>query len=128
MKTFFLVSVVSATRILIVDDEDEIRSVLKEHLEHHGYKCSEAANGKEALEILQKEQFSIVISDVRMPVMDGIELLERSRQLPEPPVVILMTAYTNLTFEKAREKGAFALLSKPFSMNQILESVLSALK
>ncbi len=115
-------------RILIVDDEEEIRSVLKEHLEFHGYKCAEAANGKEALEILQKEPVPVVISDVRMPVLDGIELLERSRQLPKPPVVILMTAYTNLTFEKAREKGAFALLSKPFSMNQILESVLQALK
>ncbi len=118
---------VPKARILIVDDEDEIRSVLKEHLEFHGYECAEAANGKEALEILQSEPLPIVISDVRMPVMDGIELLERSRQLPKPPVVILMTAYTNLTFEKAREKGAFALLSKPFSMNQILESVLKAL-
>ncbi len=115
-------------RILIVDDEEEIRSVLKEHLEFHGYACVEAVNGKEALDLLQNEQIPVVISDVRMPVMDGITFLERSKNLPKPPAVILISAYTNLTFEKAREKGAFALLSKPFSMNQILESVLSALK
>lgn len=116
-------------RILIVDDEEEIRSFLKEYFEGQGFVCSEASNGKEALEIFQSQSnISVIVSDIRMPEMDGIEMLERIQKFPNPPKVILMSAYTTFSLDDARGKGAFALISKPFPMSVMMESVLNAFK
>jgi CheY-like chemotaxis protein len=120
---------VALKRILIVDDEEDIRSFLSEYLESHGFPCEQASNGIEALEKLGSIEIHLVISDVRMPQLDGIGLLRAIRKNnPNFPPVILMSAFTNFNFEEARELGAFALISKPFPMSVIMESVLLALK
>ena len=69
------------TSILIVDDEASVRNVLTQVLEDDGYKTKEAARGEEALECLKKEHFSLVITDIVMPGITGIELLEKIRKL-----------------------------------------------
>lgn len=119
----------SVKRILIVDDEEEIRSFLKEYFEVQGFVCAEACNGKEALEIYQNQSnISVIVSDIRMPEMDGMEMLEKIQKFTNPPKVILMSAYTTFSLDDAREKGAFALISKPFPMSVMMESVLKAFK
>lgn len=119
----------SVKRILIVDDEEEIRSFLKEYFEGQGFVCTEASNGREALDIFRAQSnIPVIVSDIRMPEMDGMTLLEELQKFSNTPKVILMSAYTTFSLDDARDKGAFALISKPFPMSVMMESVLNAFK
>ncbi|MEE9220420.1 MAG: response regulator, partial [candidate division NC10 bacterium] len=83
------------TRILIVDDEAGMREFLSIFLEREGFQVESAQDGQEALEAAEKAPFDLIISDLRMPTMDGVRLLEGLREFqPEVPV-ILMTAYAS---------------------------------
>jgi len=83
-------------RILIVDDEEEIRDMLSRHYRFLGYEILTASNGQEALEILSKERIEIVISDIMMPVMNGVELLSKIR-IDYPMIhVIIITGYVTM--------------------------------
>ena len=102
-------------RILIVDDEATVRSVLSQVLEEDGFETTEAANGEEALEFLKKEPFSLVITDIMMPGMTGIELLVKIKQLYPDTQVIIITSYASLdTALTALRHGAYDYLFKPF--------------
>jgi len=103
------------TSILIVDDEASVRNVLKQVLEDDGYKTKEATRGEEALECLKKEHFSLVITDIVMPGMTGIELLEKIKQLYPATEVIIITSHASLdTAVTAIRHGAYDYLFKPF--------------
>ena len=106
-------------KILIVDDKPEVRSVLQQLLEDHN--ITEASNGKEALDLFKLQVYDVVISDIEMPVMDGIELLKSIKSIKPEQKVINMTANTNLTMQNI--PGTHALLYKPFQFDELFKQL-----
>jgi len=110
--------------VLIVDDELHTREICCDFLEEGQFKVESASNGKEALEILSKKNFQILLSDIQMPEMDGIDLLKESRRLYPEMDVILMTAYGGLpTAIEAIRFGAYDYITKPFSRDFLMNRV-----
>lgn len=108
-------------KILIIDDERSIRSVLSEILVFEGYQVLEAENGKEGLALLLNDSFDLVFCDVKMPVMDGIELLEAlSKNQISVPMIMISGHGTIDTAVEAIRKGAFDFIEKPLDLNRIL--------
>jgi len=116
--------------ILIVDDSESIRSILKLTLKFKGYNVIEAENGLEAFEILKKTQCDLVITDIAMPTMTGIELLNKIRnELKNDKIpIIICTAEKIGDEEELLRKGANKLLVKPFPPTELLEVVQNLLK
>jgi two-component system alkaline phosphatase synthesis response regulator PhoP len=110
--------------ILVVDDEAAIRYSVSKTLQRVGYVVREAASGEEALEMLKGNWFDVVLTDIRMPGIDGVELVRRIKDADPDTVVILMTAYPNLgTAVEALRLGAHDYLIKPSSSQDIRASV-----
>ncbi len=115
--------------VLVVDDEAIIREGLKRILEHKGYNVASSASGQHALECMQKENFGLVITDLKMPGMSGMEVLKAIKVLqPEVPVIIITGYSTVDTAVEAMKNGAFDYIAKPFTPDQILEKVSKALE
>ncbi len=111
-------------RILIVDDELSIRTQLEESLREAGFDTRSAADGREAAELALQESFDLCLSDIRMPVMGGIDLLKRLRETSPETMVILMTAYGGLeTAIQAMRLGAVDYLLKPFQHDELIVKV-----
>ncbi len=116
-------------QILIVDDEKVIRETLKDILEYEGYKTDEAAEGEKALEMIKKKKYDAVILDIKMPKMDGIEVLEKSMSFnPEIPIIMLSGHATIEIAIEATKKGAYSFLTKPPDLNQLLLTVRNAVE
>lgn len=116
-------------QILIVDDERDIRRLLRDMLSLEGHEVSEATNGTEALERLRKASFDLVLTDVRMPNLGGVELLRRVREASPSTEVIVATAYAELdTAIDCLRAGAFDLLRKPFKIQELFSCVARALE
>jgi DNA-binding NtrC family response regulator len=116
-------------KILIVDDETPIRRTLRDILEFEEYEVEEATDGLECVAKVQKEKFDVVIMDIKMPKMDGIEALERLQILsPETPVIMVSGHGTIDTAVEAVKKGAFDFISKPPDLNRMLITVRNALE
>ena len=116
-------------RILIADDEQSYRQLLSLVFEESGHKIRTAKNGREALKLLQEESAEIIISDVRMPDMDGISLLRETREILPDVGVVLMTAFA--TVDTAREAfilGADDFIQKPFDVEELKIIVAKALE
>lgn len=114
----------SKDRILIADDEADIALILKLQLEDAGYKTVRAKDGVEALEMLAKESFELILLDIKMPRMDGIEVLKRVRCSNPSTVVVMMTAHGNEEIAVAAMKeGALDYIAKPFSNEDMLKRV-----
>lgn len=115
------------TRVLVIDDEEGMRVTLAANLELEGYEVVEAADGQRALEIVAEQPFSLVITDIRMPGMSGVEVLRRLRRLRPGIVVIMMTGFAlEDLVEEGILEGAYAVLKKPFSMDLAAEVVARA--
>jgi len=115
-------------KILVVDDETPIRRTLRDILEFEGYDVEEASDGLECIAKVQKEKFDVIITDIKMPKMDGIEALERLQILsPETPVIMVSGHGTIDTAVEAVKKGAFDFISKPPDLNRMLITVRNAL-
>ena len=115
-------------KILVVDDETPIRRTLRDILEFEGYEVEEASDGLECIAKVQKEKFDVIITDIKMPKMDGIEALERLQILsPETPVIMVSGHGTIDTAVEAVKKGAFDFISKPPDLNRMLITVRNAL-
>ncbi len=113
-------------KILIIDDEAPIRHALRDILEYENYHIEEASNATEALSMLNKEKFNTIISDIKMPNMDGIELLEKVKEICETPV-IMITGHGDIeTAVETIKKGAFDYITKPLDLNRLLVSVRNA--
>ncbi len=112
--------------VLVVDDEGANRYSVSKTLQRVGYIVSEASSGEEALELLQKQPYDVVLTDIRMPPgLDGVELLRRIKEESPDVVVILMTGYASLnTAVEALRLGAHDYLIKPSSSQDIRQSVL----
>lgn len=118
-------------RILIVDDEINIRLMLRTVLETEGYEIGEASNGREALEMMGQESFDLVVLDLNMPVLDGMSVLEQINawKVSRKPRVIVLSAYGSVgAAVKATRLGALDFLEKPTSPEEIRKTVEVVLK
>src|SRR5207342_140988 len=115
-------------RILVIDDESAIRDSLKMTLEYEGYEFIGAATGQEGLALAERDTPDLVILDVKMPGMDGIEVLDRLRGINETlPIVVISGHGTISTAVEATKKGAFDFIEKPFASERVLVSLRNAL-
>ncbi len=116
-------------KLLIVDDKAQMREVLQKFLLAEGYRVEIAESAEEALQKFQKNNFDLILSDIRMPLMDGNELLEAILKIKKDAVVILMTAFGSIEAAvEAIKQGATDYISKPFQMEEVLLRISRALK
>ena len=117
-------------RILAVDDELDMLALLKMIIEGYSdHQVTVTNNPVEAAELLEQEQFDLFITDLKMPSMDGMELLDRAKRLDEDALVMVITAYGSLeSAEEAMAKGAFDYITKPFRKEQILLAIDKAMR
>jgi CheY-like chemotaxis protein len=109
---------------LIVDDEPDLREILRDEFEHEGAQVTEAENGKKALEVVFSKNFDAVISDIRMPGGDGYTLAcEIKQKNVSQPVVILITGFADVTSDQAYELGVEDFITKPFNLSPIRDSL-----
>ena len=112
------------TTLLIVDDEPDLCEMLAFEFSVRGYRTFQAPDGRRALDLLEKEPVSAIVSDYRMPNLNGLELVDHvKRKDPEEPVVVLITAYADVTLEEALHHGAEDLFSKPFRLSDLAETL-----
>lgn len=115
--------------ILVVDDEPPVNAILEGYLSRMGYSCITAESGSEALEKLREYPCALALCDIRMPGMDGIELLKRIKEYDEDVAVIMVTAVDNRqTAVEAMREGAYDYVIKPFHLEEVLISVRRALE
>ena len=108
-------------KILVVDDEDNFRSTLKDFLAAHNHHILEAGNGIQALDVIEKEDVDLVISDMRLPKMDGITFTHKAKERRQDLPVIVMTAYASIeSAVEAMKAGASDFITKPFKFAHIL--------
>lgn len=111
-------------KILIVDDQFGIRILLNEVFQKEGYQTFQAANGIQALDILKKHDPDLVLLDMKIPGMDGIEILKRMKVIDPDIRVIIMTAYGELDMiQEAKNLGAITHFAKPFDIDDIRAAV-----
>src|SRR5256886_16162321 len=116
------------SRILVIDDESAIRDSLRMTLEYEGYEFFGAATGQEGLALVEREAPDLVLLDVKMPGMDGLEVLDRLRNMNESlPIVVISGHGTISTAVEATKKGAFDFIEKPFASERVLVSLRNAL-
>lgn len=111
-------------KILIVDDQFGIRILLNEVFQKEGYRTFQAANGVQALDIVKKHDPDLVLLDMKIPGMDGIEILKRMKVIDPDIRVIIMTAYGELDMiQEAKDLGAITHFAKPFDIDDIRAAV-----
>ncbi len=114
-------------KILVIDDEQIIRTSCVRSLGPEGYEIKLASSGKEGLELLEKESFRLVLLDLKMPDMDGIEVLKKVKDRWPETKVVMITGYSTVeTAVKTLKLGAFSYLEKPFTPDALLEAVKEA--
>ena len=114
--------------ILIIDDEKAIRKTLSEILSYEGYKIEDAENGEEGLKKLKEKNYDAVLCDIKMPKVDGIEFLEKSKEInPDVPIIMISGHGTIETAVEAVKKGAFDYVAKPPDLNRLLITIRNAL-
>ncbi|MBP8067348.1 MAG: sigma-54-dependent Fis family transcriptional regulator [Pedobacter sp.] len=115
-------------KLLIIDDERSIRSTLREILEYENYEVEDIDNGIDGLELIRKNNFDLVLCDIKMNKMDGMEVLEQGLILkPDLPFIMISGHGTVETAVEASKKGAFDFVSKPPDLNRLLITVRNAL-
>ena len=115
-------------KILIIDDERFIRTSLREILEYEKYEVIEAQDGAEGLQKIKDEEIDLVLCDVKMPILDGMDVLDQVSQLDRSPQFIMISAHGTIeTAVEATKKGAFDFISKPPDLNRLLLTVRNAL-
>lgn len=115
------------SRILIIDDQDAIRHVLRDILENEKYQVDDVANGMDALQLVKDQEYDAIFCDIKMPEMDGIEVLEAIKQLCDTPVIMISGHGTIDTAVDAIKKGAFDFIQKPPDLNRLLITLRNAL-
>jgi len=117
-----------SSSILIIDDERSIRNVLRDILTNEGYVTDEAADGEEGFKKFSEKTYSLVICDIKMPKMDGIEFLQKATELNADIPIIIISGHGNIeTAVEAVKKGAFDFISKPPDLNRLLITIRNAL-
>ncbi len=116
------------SNILIIDDEKAIRKTLGEILSYEGYKIEEAGDGEEGLKKFKEKNYDVVLCDIKMPKLDGIEFLDKCRETnPDIPVIMISGHGTIETAVEAVKKGAYDYISKPPDLNRLLITIRNAM-
>lgn len=116
-------------KILVIDDERSIRNIISELLEMEGHTVKMAENGLQGLGLINSEPFDLVISDIKMPEMDGIELLDKLIETHPDTTMVMISGHGNIdTAVDCIKKGAFDYIEKPVDMNRLLVTVKNALE
>ena len=122
-------SLVSQPRVLVVDDEDHVRSALVDSLHIQGYRADEACSGYQALEMLGRTTYAVMVVDLRMPGMDGVEVMRRAAKMCPDLSVVVLTGHPTLdTAISALKLRAVDYLLKPASLQDVVAAVASALE
>jgi len=109
-----------ATRIIIAEDEVNLRLVLQKELQRQGHEVRVASDGEAALKLLEENAADVVLCDINMPRLDGMEVLRRIHQRPNPPEVIMLTGHATVeTAIEAMKLGAYDYLSKPYHITEL---------
>ena len=119
------------SKILIIEDEEPIRRVLVRILleEDSSFEIQEASDGKKGLDLIKKESFDLVLCDIKMPIIDGIDLLQRTRKINTLLPFIMLTGHGNIeTAVESMKLGAYDFISKPPDLNRLINSVRNALE
>jgi two-component system, NtrC family, nitrogen regulation response regulator NtrX len=116
------------SNILIIDDEKAIRKTLTEILSYEGYKIEEAGDGEEGLKKFREKAYDVVLCDIKMPKLDGLEFLDKAREVnPDVPVIMISGHGTIETAVEAVKKGAYDYISKPPDLNRLLITIRNAM-
>ncbi|MBB6002812.1 sigma-54 dependent transcriptional regulator [Arcicella rosea] len=116
-------------KLLIIDDEKAIRGALRDILEYEGYNIDEASDGEQGLEMFKQNDYDVVLCDIRMPKVDGLELLQRATEMGRSTQFIMISAFGNVeTAVEATKRGAFDFISKPPDLNRLLVTVKNAIE
>jgi DNA-binding NtrC family response regulator len=117
-------SMPAKNRILVVDDEDALRTVLSSELEGEGYIVQMAGDGDEAINILEKNSFDLILLDIKMPTVDGFEVLKYVKQHAPSTKVIMLTGFADLKNAiESKKLGAEDFVSKPYDLVDLLTTV-----
>ena len=111
------------TRILLAEDEEAMRTYLARALENAGYEVVAVDRGTAALPLLEREHFDLLLSDIVMPEMDGIELAQRCAEVSPDTKVIFITGFAAVTLKASREAPQAKVLSKPFHLRDLVLEV-----
>ncbi|HEY6161332.1 MAG TPA: sigma-54 dependent transcriptional regulator [Bacteroidia bacterium] len=115
-------------RILIIDDEKSIRKTLREILEYEDFKVDEAADGAEGLAVMQKEKYDIILCDIKMPKVDGMEVLDKVIEGAADAPIVMISGHGNIeTAVEAVKKGAYDFIAKPLDLNRLLVTIRNAM-
>ncbi|MCF8235135.1 MAG: sigma-54 dependent transcriptional regulator [Bacteroidales bacterium] len=114
-------------KILVIDDEKSIRNTLRDILEYEKYKVDDAENGVKGLEMIRANKYDAVLLDIKMPQMDGLEVLDRILEITDIPVIMISGHGTIETAVDSIKKGAYDYIAKPPDMNRLLITVRNAL-
>jgi len=107
-------------RIMVIDDDEEMRSLLKDFFDEEGFETESASNGADALRKLTKDHFDLIITDIRMPNLTGLDILARIKRLkPQTPVIVITAFGSDQVYRKSLERGATAFLEKPVHFDQL---------
>jgi Response regulator containing CheY-like receiver, AAA-type ATPase, and DNA-binding domains len=116
-----------ALRVLIVDDEDDFRETIVKRLNARKILAEGASSGIKALQILENKDFDVIVLDVKMPDMDGIETLRHIKKLKPKIEVIMLTGHASVEFGiKGMQLGAFDYVMKPAPLNELLDTIIQA--
>ncbi len=116
------------SNILLIDDERAIRKTLSDILSFEGYKIKEAADGEEGLKMFQEKNYDVVLCDIKMPRMDGLEFLDKATALNPDVPIVMVSGHGNIeTAVDAVKKGAFDYISKPPDLNRMLITIRNAM-
>lgn len=110
-------------RILLAEDDDAMRGYLERALQKNGYEVRAVDRGTEAVPILESEHFDLLLSDIVMPEMDGIELAQRCNEISPSTKVMFITGFAAVTLKANREQPAAKVLSKPFHLRDLVLEV-----
>src|ERR1700759_5648261 len=116
------------SNILIIDDEKAIRKTLREILSYEGYKIDEAGDGEEGIRKFRDKEYDVILCDIKMPKMDGIEFLDKAKEMnPDIPIIMISGHGTIETAVEAVKKGAYDYISKPPDLNRLLITIRNAM-
>lgn len=115
------------TRILVIDDERAIRNTLRDILEYENYKIDDAPTGIEGLKLVNEKKYDVILCDIKMPQMDGLEFLDYVQKATDTPVIMISGHGTIETAVEAIKKGAYDYIAKPLDLNRLLVTIRNAL-
>jgi DNA-binding NtrC family response regulator len=119
----------SNERVLIADDEEIIRDVLSELLSSESYKVDLAENGLQALEMIREKEYGVILLDLMMPQLDGLQVLEELKKTENSPKILVLTAYGSIEKAfKTSQLGAYGFITKPFKNDELLLQIKNAMK